>query len=34
MNQPIENTIGNCRIADLFMPPANGNCDVRITDRT
>ena len=34
VNQPVEDAVGYCRIADLFVPAGTGNCDVRISERT
>jgi hypothetical protein len=34
MNEMVEDAIGHCRIADLFVPAVTGNCDVRISERT
>ncbi len=33
MNQPVENAVGERRVADLLCQWASGNCEVRIIDR-
>lgn len=33
-DEPIKDAIGHGRIADLFVPRATGNCDVRMSERT
>jgi hypothetical protein len=34
VHEPTEDAIGQRRIADLFVPARNGDCEVRIVERT